>query len=208
MVSTTRWTRGPSWRLAGLVAAAVSIGAQPAFAQQGSGPGQAERVLAAAATGGAVPGAGAGEDKPLVRTHVRGADAAASALLETGKSRSATFRRLVETLEASDVVVYVARGPRTAPADLRFVSASAYGRHLRVTLSVAQDQAKLLALLGHELQHAVEVASAPSIVDAASMQRWYEAHGVIGARGGLCTRAAQETAAAVAWEIGCSRGRR
>jgi hypothetical protein len=161
--------------------------------------------VATTATGGALPEAGVDEDRPLVRTHVRGVDSDTAALLQKGQSRSSTFRQLVETLEHSDVIVYVGRGPRTAPADLRFVSASAYGRHLRITLNVAQDQAKLLALLGHELQHAVEVASEPSIVDATALKRYYEKHGVVGERGGLCTRAAQETAAAVAWEVGSRR---
>jgi len=209
MVRTVGWTRGSSRWFAGIAAAAQIVGgAASASAQESGAPDQAVGVLAPAATDGAMAGAGTDEDRRLIRTHVRGVDAAASALLETGRSRSATFRRLVETLESSDVVVYVGRGPRTAPADLRFVSASTYGRHLRITLNVAQDEAKLLALLGHELQHAVEVASAPSIADAAAMKKYYEAHGVVGVRGGLCTRAAQETTASVAWEVGASRPRK
>jgi len=115
MVSTVGWARGSSRWLAGIAAAALIVGGAASASAQGSGAtGQAGRVLAATATGGALPEAGVDEDRPLVWTRVRGVDTATSALLDAGRSRSATFRRLIETLEASDVVVYVARVPRTA----------------------------------------------------------------------------------------------
>jgi hypothetical protein len=102
-------------------------------------------------------------------------------LLDDGMARSTTVRSLVDRLERSDVIVYVDvrpdLGPRIGGA-IRFVGATATHRIVRVTVSSRHNWATMLSLLGHELQHAVEVADATEIVCQASMKRFYQEAGI------------------------------
>ena len=101
------------------------------------------------------------------------------AVLARGVEASATFRALVTRLERSDVVVYLEyeactrRDVTWLAGRLTFVSAAGGVRYVlvRVRSMAAVDQE--IAIVAHELQHAVEVADRPAIVDAASMLREY-----------------------------------
>ena len=109
--------------------------------------------------------------------HVRASESRILALLEAGLSRSATFRRLVATLDASDVIVYIE--PKTTRQALggylahNITVAGAY-RYLHVAIETTGAKDRLIPLLAHELQHAVEVAQAPEAVDAESLGRLSE----------------------------------
>jgi hypothetical protein len=124
--------------------------------------------------------------------HVRAADASAAELLELGNSASPSFRRLVEVLERSDLIVFVQTRPLPIPGQLELAGAAAGFRYVRVSVRVPGRDHDLVAWLGHELQHAVELAEAPEVVDQDGLLRHYER---IGARRG---RASVETAAAQA----------
>ncbi len=135
---------------------------------------------------------------PSAVTRVRGLDGRVRALLDDGRERSPTFRRLCDTLERSDLVVVVDVRPLKAPAQTSFVAATPAGRVVRITLSsIPQVDDVLLALLAHELQHAVEIAAAPQVVNSASML------GLYGEPGG-CTLEAQKVKYIVAYELGMS----
>ena len=75
--------------------------------------------------------------------------------------KSATFRALLERLGRSDLIVYVDRtitmGERTR-GDTRFVARAGGFRFLRVTLEMHGLTNPVVALIGHELRHAAEVA--------------------------------------------------
>jgi len=127
-------------------------------------------------------------------------------LLTEGHHRSATFRDLVARLQASDVIVHVEAAPPGHFVDggLQFVTATASTRYVRVTLRTDLPMGENVALLGHELRHAVEVAEAPGIRDEASFQRFYDAVGRPHQRGRMLTydtRAAIETGLRVALEL-------
>jgi hypothetical protein len=137
--------------------------------------------------------------------HVRSSESDYAQLIRHGYERSATFRQLVDSLNASDVVVYVQpqvarRGTR---GHLVLNVASAGGRrYLLVKLRVRQDDGTI-AILAHELQHAYEVAQARDVHDADRMTELF-------ARldNGTCLRAAcyetdaaQEVQRAVAAEL-------
>lgn len=112
---------------------------------------------------------------------VRPADARAAGLLLEGVQRSRTFRALLDEIEDGDLIVYVAAQPglnRTIAGQVTWMAATGRVRYVRISLNPTLTTRVLVATLGHELQHAVEIAREPSIVDPSSLERYYEAHGI------------------------------
>jgi hypothetical protein len=112
-----------------------------------------------------------------IYSHIRTTEDRVHVLLDYGCHHSATFRGLVAHLEASDVIVYV----RTSPAvsgdskGRTMLLATAGGhRYLVVSLSDCLSFEALVGLLGHELQHAVEIADARGVVDEATLISFYQ----------------------------------
>ncbi len=121
---------------------------------------------------------------------VRGADERARSLLQEGASRSETFRGLLEAIDRSDLVVYVQTGSLDRPGALLFVCASEGVRFLRIVVRAAgRPDDEVIAWLGHELQHAVEIATAPDVRDDDGVRRLY-------GRIGFTSRSTCETEAA------------
>jgi hypothetical protein len=146
---------------------------------------------------------------PIARTNrVRALGPAAQALIDDGTRQSPSFTSLLGAIERSDLIVYVATGFLQVPGRLEFASAKAGTRYLRVTVNVPDAEPRLIASLAHELQHAVEIAAAPGVTDAAALARYYQQHGQRVSRDEYCTRAAQRVADAVRLEIGAAAGRR
>jgi len=108
---------------------------------------------------------------------VRTTDHRVAVALEQGLRISATFRELVDHINASDVVVYVSADARALPpgidGHLTFLSATGGFRYVVVHVNTMVSLPRLVSLLGHELQHAREVAETDGIVDSASMAREY-----------------------------------
>jgi hypothetical protein len=139
--------------------------------------------------------------------HVRTTDSKVFALLVDGMSRSATFRQLVETLDKSDVVVYIdAKTTRQALGGYlahNVVVAGAY-RYVHVAIDVHGASGRLVPLLAHELQHAAEVAQDASVRDEQSMERLFERLAIkFGCGGTTCseTQAAKDIEASVGAEL-------
>lgn len=102
-------------------------------------------------------------------------------LMATGMDRSATFRQLVRRIERSDVIVYVeaVHGMRDGVGgSMRFVTRSATDRFVRIQLNADYSNHTLVALLGHELQHAVEVADHLEVQSADDLRGFYRRAGV------------------------------
>ena len=118
------------------------------------------------------------------RRHIRTTDPRLIRLVRDGVRTSETFRRLVDRLNRSDVVVYLDCGGSTASSDGRLTFISAVGGyryvHVRVARLAAEDVQT--ALIGHELQHAVEIADAPDVVDSPSLAREYQRIGFLSPR--------------------------
>jgi hypothetical protein len=57
------------------------------------------------------------------------------------------------------------------------LSATAAGRYLQVWVDAQRTEAERIAVLGHELQHAVEVAADANVRDALSFARLFECLG-------------------------------
>lgn len=108
--------------------------------------------------------------------HVRPIDARIRALVSAGLSRSETFRGLVAALDASDVIVYIEpRVSRHALGGylLHNIVATGGFRYLRIAIDVEGGSRRLLALLAHELQHALEVARAPHVRDSEGVRQLF-----------------------------------
>jgi hypothetical protein len=117
-------------------------------------------------------------------SRLRPASTFVAGVIEEGVCRSATLRSMVATLQATDLIVYVTMVPlsdRRMAAGLQYLGATATHRVLRVVLRFPLDRIARMAMLGHELQHAIEVASAPEVRSQKAMEDYYRAHGVPGA---------------------------
>lgn len=132
-------------------------------------------------------------DAPTRR--IRTTDHSVRKLLERGYKQSAAFRDLVTRLQRSDVYVYIEEVPRL-PGALEgrlMILPKAHGhRYVRIQLTLRGAMEDAIALLGHELQHAVEIADAVEVSDERGMEALYAR---IGVRGGVHiydTFAAQE----------------
>jgi hypothetical protein len=115
-----------------------------------------------------------GAPPPLPR--VRSTNAAIALVLIEAESRSATFRSLVRTIEGTDGIVYVERGrcghSVRACLSLSVVSGAGY-RLLRILVDGADDVASLMATIGHELRHAIELLTEPAVRTAAAAYLYY-----------------------------------
>ncbi len=114
----------------------------------------------------------AGAEVPCLRSD----DPLLSQLVARGLNGSETFRRLYERLKRSNLIVHLRRGTeaRQGSGYNQFITYAGSFRFVRITLNVVKDNDDGVALLGHELQHAVELAEAPAVEDSADYEQLYE----------------------------------
>jgi hypothetical protein len=130
--------------------------------------------------------------------HLRAETLDARVIIEELLARSATARGFAERLQQRDVLVYVRLRwftTDTINGHVGVVRTSGAPRLLVVELACRRTRQQQLAALGHELRHAVEIADAPSIVDATTLAAFYRRIGESVAVAGAVE--AFETAAAV-----------
>ena len=123
----------------------------------------------------AVSSAAGAEPRASFR-HVRAIDHDLLQLLSRGYERSGTFRGLLDALEASDLIVYVERdrdAERGIAGSMRFVANVGGHRYVRITLYGPRLAGNAVALLGHELQHAAELAAARWVIDQDTCAQLY-----------------------------------
>lgn len=126
-------------------------------------------------------------------------------LLAEGMRRSTTFARLISALNQTDVIVYlepVVDLPTTVSGRLLLLPLAGGQRYLRVQLRADMTPNETIALIGHELRHALEVADAQDVRDEASLIELYRRIGSPG--GGMHTydtAAAQTTGRVVRSEL-------
>jgi hypothetical protein len=141
--------------------------------------------------------------------HVRAMQKEGAALLSEGMAHSPSFRRLVNRIEQSHVIVYIDVRPDMRPGvggSLRFLAESATDRFLRIQLSRSVARLWQVALLGHELQHAVEVAEAPVIHSAGDLRMLYRQIGVRTGADTYDSIAARQAGFTIREEIARARG--
>ncbi len=146
--------------------------------------------------------------------HVRSSEPRIQALIKTGQARSVTFRGLLDALDASDVIVYieshVARESRQTVRQnldaylLHQVASQGGYRYLRIAVGARGSERRLIAILAHELQHAIEVAQAPAVRDSDDIERMFSALALtFGCGGTTCyeTQAAKDVERIVSQEL-------
>jgi hypothetical protein len=112
----------------------------------------------------------AAADEMASLARVRSNNAAVAAVMAEAARRSPAFRRLVDTIDASDGLVYVdpgACGHGVRACLTLDIQVAGPHRLLRIYVDPrqARDACLLMASIGHELQHAVEVLRHPSVRD-------------------------------------------
>ena len=113
-------------------------------------------------------------DGRLVR--LRPVDAVARGVLEVGRERSELFHSLADRVDRSDVIVYISTSnslPNGVDGRLQLVAVVSKVRYLLITIRRDLTADRLVAMLGHELMHAVEVAEDRAVVDNDSLRRLY-----------------------------------
>ena len=106
-------------------------------------------------------------------SHVRTLSEHARQTLADGMTRSVTVARLVGELNASDVIVLIDTrlDPAIPTAETILLAAPGSVRYVHVILNPAMTRDDRVEYLGHELQHAVEIAGDARAVDSASVRR-------------------------------------
>jgi len=103
----------------------------------------------------------------------------AAHLLASAREQSSIVAGLLEELERTDVIVYIA--DLAAPAvhgplsHMVYLANDASSRYVLVRVDHWRiSPSERIALLGHELQHALEVAGAPEVRDALGLKALYK----------------------------------
>jgi len=119
-------------------------------------------------------------DPPVSSAHVRSTNPRLAALIQRAGERSATFRRLVETIETSDSIVFIEPGHcgHAIRACFVDVTANASHRFMRVFVDIRKADWDLVGSIGHELRHTLEVIGNPHIRDNAAKYFLYEQIGM------------------------------
>jgi hypothetical protein len=138
---------------------------------------------------------------------VRPQDARLVDVLRAGVARSATFRALVNRLEAGNVIVYVSLSQTlksSLAGKLTWMTSAGGFRYVKATINAEQSADQMIATLAHELQHALEVSDDDSVTDQRSLIALYKRIGrpsYSGLAAAWETEAAQDTAFRVRREL-------
>jgi hypothetical protein len=115
-----------------------------------------------------------------VGPRVRSSHAYLRAMIDQAVARSSTFRRIVDAIEATDGIVYVEHGDckhGVRACLVLDVTVAAGYRILRVIVDARQPDWDVMASVGHELRHALEVLEDPGLADTPSVYLFYaQAH--------------------------------
>jgi hypothetical protein len=136
---------------------------------------------------------------------VRAPEPKVRALLATGLSSSPTFASLLTAISETDVIVYI-ETMMTLPKDtmgrLSMVPLQHGQRYLRIQIRNDLPPRDAIALIAHEMQHALEVATAREVRSDRDMINLYERIGhSSGGEHAYDTDAAQETGRRVRREL-------
>jgi hypothetical protein len=105
----------------------------------------------------------------------RPVDPVAAEIFVRAQARSAVVRSLVTTLESSNVIVHI-ESSRALPLGIggttRFVTSSGGYRYVRISISADLPPRERSSVLGHELQHACEIAESRAD-DVASLRQLF-----------------------------------
>ena len=127
--------------------------------------------IAAAEEAAATPSSIAAEG-----THIRWDTEAIGAAIRDAAERSSTFREMVAAINASDSYVVISAGRCGHGVRACFVSVRRAGstRYMFVRIDPAKRDCELMAAIGHELRHTLEVIAEPWVRSDAEKFFFYE----------------------------------
>ena len=109
--------------------------------------------------------------------HVRTNDPYLRYVIASGVDRSQIFRDLLARLSVSDVIVYIENDcsmPSFLVGRTNFMSSGGGMRYVMIAIACVRTDRERVAILAHELRHAIEIAESPSIVDQESLAAQYK----------------------------------
>lgn len=148
----------------------------------------------------------AGIVRPQLPSRVRTDDHGLRELVREAMARSSTFERLLESIEATDGIVFLERGEcghGVGACLAHWMAHAGPNRVLRVVLNTRLQGDVAMASIAHELRHALEVLERRTIRTHADMFHFYRASRA--SREALETREAVAAGLAVARELRPSR---
>jgi hypothetical protein len=113
---------------------------------------------------------------------VRTTDARIQRLMIQGVRRSFTFASLVKAVNDTDVIVYIQPTsdlPRSLDGRLLLVPLTTHQRYLRIQIHPGSSSEETIAVIGHELQHALEIAGDPEARTQAGVVALYKRIGLV-----------------------------
>ena len=129
----------------------------------------------------AAPGAASPTDEVRIR-RVRSEDPTITALIAQASEWSTTFRAFLDMIDRSDGIVYIERGRcRHGGAACMALTVKLAGPNRMLRIVIDQRRADcdldLMASIGHELWHAIEVLREPSLRSYAQMYHFFSRDG-------------------------------
>ena len=108
---------------------------------------------------------------------LRGSDPVIAAAIEQAVEQSPTFRHLVSAINCTDGIVYVHYGTcgRNVLACLPLaVTQAGANRILHIKVDRRRKGHHLMVVIGHELRHAIELLSEPTVIDRHTAYNFYQ----------------------------------
>jgi hypothetical protein len=107
---------------------------------------------------------------------LRAASPMVGSLIAEGIRRSPTFARLVADLHQTNVIVYVESSmglPLDVAGRILFASAAGDQRYLRMQVKATLGRDQMIAVIAHELRHALEVAGERGVITEKALEEFY-----------------------------------
>lgn len=108
--------------------------------------------------------------------HIRTTSPRLAETIATMRVQSTTFAKMVDAINASDVVVYVEGTAHLAPrlrGCVHFMGTSGGFRYVRVQVKLSIGRYDLIASLAHEMQHVVEISEHPEVTSEETLAHLY-----------------------------------
>ena len=107
---------------------------------------------------------------------LRAATPHVGALISEGIRRSPTFATLVNDIHRTNVIIYVQSSmglPVDVAGRILFAGTAGDQRYLRVQVRATLGRDQMIAVIAHELRHALEVAGEGSVVNEKALEDFY-----------------------------------
>lgn len=133
-------------------------------------------VVITGALATAAPAAEPNARPHIAGPHVRALTPRIAKLIEQAIERSPTFAALVAAIDKSDVLVHVEEVHRIGhgiEGRLSFIYANEDVRYLRAQVRAGRGDVDTMSVVGHELQHALEVALHDNVRDEKAFTALY-----------------------------------